>query len=161
MTIDGPAGAGKTTLSEILKSELRMREISTEVIHMDDLYDGWENALGIKLEQALQDIECQTQGDEIVYPIYNWQQMKYSRIKSIPTPRILILEGVGAGQSGVRDRVDLSIWVDIDPDEGISRAISRDGQSIAAYMQSWKQAQELHFAEHHTRQSATFTVVMD
>ena len=47
--IDGPAGAGKTTLAE----QLLAIRANAVVIHMDDLYDGWINALDEKLTARL------------------------------------------------------------------------------------------------------------
>lgn len=161
ITIDGPAGAGKTTLAEILKSELRQKAISVEIIHMDDLYDGWDNALGPKLGRALEDIAQQSHGKEIIHPIYNWAQKKFTRVKSIPTPQVLILEGVGAGRKEIREKTSLSIWVDIEPSLGVHRAISRDGEVIAPFMETWSQKQAEYFAEHHTRENASFTIVME
>ena len=161
ISIDGPAGAGKTTLAETLKSDLRLEKKSAEIIHMDDLYNGWEDALGTKLGLALGDIASQTSGKEIIHPIYNWAEEKYSRIRSIPTPDVLILDGVGSGHSVIREKVDISIWVEIEPHLGIKRAIDRDGKIIAPYMDGWEKGQAAYFAEHHTRESATFTIVMD
>ena len=52
IAIDGPAGAGKTTLAHDIKLALAKRYSITE-IHMDDLYDGWENALTSQLTDVL------------------------------------------------------------------------------------------------------------
>lgn len=161
ITIDGPAGAGKTTLAEILKSELRQIKVSVEIIHMDDLYDGWVNALGSKLARALEDIIAQSESKEIIHPIFNWVEGRYTRVRSIPKPQVLILEGVGAGRSEIREKVDLSIWVEIEPELGIRRAIERDGDEIAPYMPKWSENQSHHFAEHHTLENASFTLLMD
>ena len=55
IAIDGRAGAGKTTLAARFFDELAVDK-SVEVIHMDDLYDGWENALNERLTQTLESI---------------------------------------------------------------------------------------------------------
>lgn len=161
VTIDGPAGAGKTTLAEIIKAQLRSESVSVEIIHMDDLYDGWENPLGLKLSRALSDIRSQLSGKEITFPIYNWHEGKYSRIRSLASPKVLILEGVGSGHTAIREDVALSVWVDIEPRAGIERVIARDGSSVAPFMEKWLESQESHFLEHHTRQAADFTLVME
>ena len=44
IAIDGPAGAGKTTLAAKFFAEFSVDK-SVLVIHLDDLYDGWDNAL--------------------------------------------------------------------------------------------------------------------
>ncbi len=50
IAVDGPAGAGKTTLAKKIESALGYK--SVHVIHMDNLYDGWENALTQTLTKA-------------------------------------------------------------------------------------------------------------
>ena len=45
VSIDGPAGAGKTTLAKDLLDEFT----NADVIHMDDLYRGWALTLGPNL----------------------------------------------------------------------------------------------------------------
>ncbi len=52
IAIDGPAGAGKTTLAHELYLAISLK-MSVSVIHMDDLYDGWDNALGSDLSKVL------------------------------------------------------------------------------------------------------------
>ena len=52
LAIDGPAGAGKTTLAAKLEAEYSAHS-TVRTIHMDDLYDGWEGALGGALTQIL------------------------------------------------------------------------------------------------------------
>ena len=44
IAIDGPAGAGKTTLAHEIFLALS-NSMSIQVIHMDDLYAGWDKAL--------------------------------------------------------------------------------------------------------------------
>lgn len=52
IAIDGPAGAGKTTLAHEIFLALST-SASVQVIHMDDLYDGWDNALSGDLTKVL------------------------------------------------------------------------------------------------------------
>ena len=55
ITIDGVAGAGKTSLAQFLKIEYQSR-YSVQIVHMDDLYDGWINPLGFNLSVKLREI---------------------------------------------------------------------------------------------------------
>ena len=55
ITIDGVAGAGKTTLAAYMADEYRGRT-SVGVVHMDDLYDGWSDTLGDALTRKLEAI---------------------------------------------------------------------------------------------------------
>ncbi|MEY4337799.1 MAG: hypothetical protein RL680_694, partial [Actinomycetota bacterium] len=53
IAIDGRAGAGKTTLAAKFFEELSVDK-SVQVIHMDDLYNGWNNALDERLTKTLE-----------------------------------------------------------------------------------------------------------
>ncbi len=45
VSIDGPAGSGKTTLANELASELMNANRVMSVVHLDELYEGWDDAL--------------------------------------------------------------------------------------------------------------------
>ena len=55
IAIDGPAGAGKTTLATNIHLALYPNYTST-IIHMDDLYNGWDKALSSELTEVLTQI---------------------------------------------------------------------------------------------------------
>ena len=154
IAIDGRAGAGKTTLAARFFDELSVNK-RVEVIHMDDLYDGWENALDEHLTKTLESIvnaHQKKEGFEI--DIFNWQSMSFDSKRQINPVDILILEGVGAGQKVVRDAGATLYWLDIDADDGIARVLKRDGNQIASQMKQWQIAQEIHFLRDMTRENA-------
>ena len=154
IAIDGRAGAGKTTLAARFFDELSVDK-RVEVIHMDDLYDGWENALDEGLTKTLESIvnaHQKKEGFEI--DIFNWQSMSFDSKRQIDPVDILILEGVGAGQKVVRDAGATLYWLDIDADDGIARVLKRDGNQIASQMKQWQIAQEIHFLRDMTRENA-------
>ena len=154
IAIDGRAGAGKTTLAARFFDELSVDK-RVDVIHMDDLYDGWENALDEHLTKTLESIvnaHQKKEGFEI--DIFNWQSMSFDSKRQINPVDILILEGVGAGQKVVRDAGATLYWLDIDADDGIARVLKRDGNQIASQMKQWQIAQEIHFLRDMTRENA-------
>ena len=154
IAIDGRAGAGKTTLAARFFEELSVDK-TVEVIHMDDLYDGWENALGERLTQSLKSIvKSQEKKAAFEIDIFNWKTMSFDSKRRINPVDILILEGVGAGQKTVRDAGATIYWLDIDAEVGIQRVLKRDGNQIAAQMKLWQIAQELHFLRDKTRENA-------
>ena len=154
IAIDGRAGAGKTTIAARFSEELSVDK-TVEVIHMDDLYDGWENALDEHLTKTLESIvnaHQKKEGFEI--DIFNWQSLSFDSKRQINPVDILILEGVGAGQKVVRDAGATLYWLDIDADDGIARVLKRDGNQIASQMKQWQIAQEIHFLRDMTRENA-------
>ncbi|ASY20105.1 uridine kinase [Candidatus Planktophila vernalis] len=154
IAIDGRAGAGKTTLAASFFEELSADK-PVAVIHMDDLYDGWENALSERLTQTLESI-VKSHQDKVAFEIdiFNWQSMSFDSKRVIHPVDILILEGVGAGQKVVRDAGATLYWLDIDAEVGIQRVLNRDGNQIASQMKQWQIAQEIHFLRDKTRENA-------
>jgi uridine kinase len=154
IAIDGRAGAGKTTLAGTFYEELSAVK-TVAVIHMDDLYDGWENALGVRLTQTLESI-VKSHQSKVAFEIdiFNWQSMSFDSKRVIHPVDILILEGVGAGQKVVRDAGATLYWLDIGAEVGIQRVLNRDGNQIASQMKQWQIAQEIHFLRDKTRENA-------
>jgi uridine kinase len=154
IAIDGRAGAGKTTLAASFYEELSADK-TVAVIHMDDLYDGWENALSERLTQTLESI-VKSHQSKVAFEIdiFNWQSMSFDSKRVIHPIDVLILEGVGAGQKVVRDAGATLYWLDIDAEVGIQRVLNRDGNQIASQMKQWQIAQEIHFLRDKTRENA-------
>jgi len=154
IAIDGRAGAGKTTLAAKFFEELSVDK-SVQVIHMDDLYNGWNNALDERLTKILELI-VNAHHNKVAFEIeiFNWNSMSFDSKEGINPVDILILEGVGAGQKVVRDAGATLYWLDIDAEVGIQRVLNRDGNQIASQMKQWQISQEIHFMRDKTRENA-------
>jgi len=158
LAIDGPAGAGKTTLAAKLEAEYSVHS-SVRTIHMDDLYDGWDDALGQSLTNVLHQITAaHLSGDQCTIKLFNWHVMKFDREEVIAPTDYLILEGVGAAQKVVRDAGAITYWLDIDPETGLQRVLARDGAHIEKQMRQWQIQQSIHFAKDQTRENSEFKV---
>ncbi len=156
IAIDGPAGAGKTTLATNLALALA-QDLRVQIIHMDDLYDGWDNALGLQLSETLVHIvSSHKSGKAVKFSKYDWAKSTFKEADEIPEADLIILEGVGSGQGAIRDELAALLWIDIDSSLGLERVISRDGDSIKAQMQIWLTEQEQHFAREGTQNAADF-----
>ena len=156
IAIDGPAGAGKTTLAHEIFLALSPK-MSVNVIHMDDLYDGWENALTDDLTQFLQYLSAQHQSQQSAnLSRYNWAKSSFDPPEVIPPADLLILEGVGSGDKSLQDQFAALIWIDIDPEIGVQRVIHRDGPGVRSQMQKWLGIQQQYFSQHSTREKADF-----
>ena len=152
--IDGPAGAGKTTLSLELQ-----RQFKCEVIHLDYLYDGWENALTQSLTKVLTElVEAFSNGVAFELPIYDWEQMAFRSTRRIEPADTLIIEGVGAGQSAIRHFAEKLYWVEVDDEIGLQRVLARDGTQLESQMRLWKEREAKHFIDERTRDFADFII---
>jgi len=156
IAIDGPAGAGKTTLAKEIFLALSPA-MSVQIIHMDDLYDGWENALTSELSKVLENLvghhEAKTSAQ---IRRYNWATNSFGKSEELPVSDLLILEGVGSADLNIQDRLAALIWMEIDPLDGLIRVINRDGSQVADQMQKWLTTQAQHFLQHSTREKADF-----
>jgi len=156
IAIDGPAGAGKTTLASTIFLALSPH-ISTTVIHMDELYPGWEGAIGDELTKSLTWItSCHKAKKPLLYSSFNWVANEFADPKSHPSTQLLILEGVASAQIAIDESLATSIWLDLDPLIGYQRVIDRDGEKISREMTQWLVMQEQHFAADRTKERCEF-----
>ena len=156
IAIDGPAGAGKTTLAHEIYLALSLK-MSVNVIHMDDLYDGWDNALGADLSAILKYLVNQHQkSSSAQIKRYNWSTSSFGESENIEPADLLILEGVGSGDKSLQDDLAALIWIDIDPEIGVMRVIDRDGYQVEDEMKKWLGTQQEYFSQHSTREKADF-----
>ena len=156
IAIDGPAGAGKTTLASTLFLALSPH-ISTTVIHMDELYPGWQGALGQELTKTLTWLtSCHKAKKPLLYSSFNWVTNEFDPPKSHVSTQLLILEGVASAQIAIEDSLATTIWLDLDPAIGYQRVIERDGEKISREMTQWLLMQEQHFAADKTKERCDF-----
>ena len=145
LAIDGPAGSGKTTLAAKLQSEYQLTS-TVQVIHMDDLYNGWENALSEELTLKLSSIvHAHKAGENFSLAKFNWFTMKFDEAELINATEVLILEGVGAAQKIVRDAGAKTYWIETPTEIGLQRVLNRDGHHLRDLMLKWQTHQDAHF----------------
>lgn len=158
IAIDGPAGAGKTTLASTLSLALA-KDFPSTVIHMDDLYPGWDGALGEKLTESLTWItSCHKAKKDLIYSHFNWGENKFDSPRLDSSTPLLILEGVGSSQLAIEDQLSTSIWLDLDPYDGFKRVVERDGEHITDAMKAWLDQQRQHFISDRTKERSEFVL---
>jgi uridine kinase len=147
--IDGPAGSGKTTLAKALSGVLE----KCFVIHMDDLYQGWEDALSKQFEVNLLNwiIKPLRQGRQIELQKYNWVTSTQGEIIKIEPSNYLILEGVGSINDETKALASFKIWLEVEKDLGLARVLSRDGEQIRTEMIEWQKKETEYFEANSTK----------
>lgn len=149
VAIDGPAGSGKTTLAAELADRL-----DCLVIHMDDIYPGWDG-----LERAAQDaadlvLRPLTAGKPARYRQWDWERDEFSDWVDVPAAALIIVEGCGSGSFASAPYLSLLIWADAPLDVRKKRALARDGDAFRPHWERWARQEEAHFAENDTRARA-------
>ncbi|MFT4009270.1 MAG: AAA family ATPase [Nocardioidaceae bacterium] len=150
LCVDGPAGAGKTTLAAALGSSL-----DAPVIHLDDLYEGWAGIEAGRdaLEHLLRDLAT---GSEASYRRFDWHAYAYAEQVAVPSGPWLVVEGCGSWSARWADLVTTLVWVEAPPDLCLERGIARDGETMREQWLEWQHTQAEVFAAEHTRQRADF-----
>ena len=158
VTIDGAAGSGKSTLARQLENQLRTEGRSVVTIHADDLYNGWQDALGESLTQLLTNhlLPGIATAADFQLPRFDWVLAEYATSIIHPPSSIFIFEGVGSGQRVTRAAAALTIWIDIPDELGLRRVLERDGESLRPEMESFQLAQREHFLKEGTEAAAEY-----
>jgi uridine kinase len=161
IAIDGPAGGGKSTLAKNLFLYLSTTR-NVNLLGLDDIYDGWENALGDTLTTNLQRIaSAHKNGQSVSVEIYDWANACYGHNRVLDPKEILIIEGVGSAQGVIRAHGAITIWMDIDPLVGMERVLNSDGQHIREEMKAWQVLQSKLFAQSGAKENADFVITTE
>ncbi|MFM1825798.1 MAG: hypothetical protein RLZZ37_433 [Actinomycetota bacterium] len=147
--IDGPAGSGKTTLAKNLHNYLE----NSFIIHMDEIYDGWDDALNEKLVSNLHDwiILPMKSNQTISYKKFDWHLNFRRETVQINDYKFIVLEGVGSASSGVREASCLNLWIEGRKEILMKRVLERDGEQIKDEMLLWQVKEEEYFQQHDTK----------
>lgn len=150
--IDGPAGSGKTTLAKSLSLYLN----SCPIIHMDEIYEGWEDALGEQTTKNLMQwiVEPLNSSNKIVFYKYDWNKESRSEKIEIKAPEFLIIEGVGSAVPSVSIKACLKIWIEVAQSTGLNRVLKRDGVQIQTQMNQWQKIEKTFFLQNLTKENS-------
>jgi uridine kinase len=130
VAVDGPGGAGKSSLADWLAERL-----DAQVIRTDD-FASWENPVdwwpGL-LELALEPLAA---GKPARYQPTSWGGDERELLVIEPTG-IVILEGVTASREAFRPYLAYSIWIETPRELRLRRGLERDGEHMRPYWEEW------------------------
>jgi uridine kinase len=153
VAVDGPSGAGKTTVAQQLADEL-----DAPIVHMDDIYPGWDGlaeAIPALVSQILAPLAA---GRQPSYRRWDWARSEYGESRAVPAAEVLVVEGVGCGSRPAAPYVSVLIWVDAPRDQRRARGIARDGAAYAPHWERWAHQEEALFAAERTAERADFVI---
>jgi uridine kinase len=165
VSVDGPAGSGKTTLARALAAAFAASgdDVTTvETLHMDDLYEGWEG-LRPELEprlvrQVLKPLsaECSARWQR-----YDWRAARFDGWVDLPVCDVLVIEGCGSGARAYDPYRTTLVWVEAGRDTRLARGIDRDGEQARPHWLAWMELEQSHFLINATRERADVAIRTD
>lgn len=165
--IDGRSGSGKTHFAKLLLDELfKATKVKAQLIHMDDLYPGWEGLrLGANL--LVSDILKQIAlGKSASYQIWNWETSTRGidsepgngwRTVSPLSP--LIVEGCGAVSVDSRSLATTAIWIESDLGARNKRLAERDKGAFTSHQAIWSSQEDEFYSQESTLELCDHKVI--
>ena len=150
VAVDGPSGSGKTTLAAHLAALLP----GAAVVHMDDLYPGWDGlaeAVPLLVGQVLEPLSAGVPG---AYRRWDWVAGAWAEEHPVPAGGVVLVEGVGCGSRACAPHLALLVWVEAPLELRRARGIERDGEAYAPHWRRWQRQEEALFAAEGTRERA-------
>lgn len=151
--IDGPSGSGKTTLAEQVR-----RHLDCPVVHMDDLFPGWDGlaaASGLLTEQVLRPL---ADGRDAGYRRWDWVTSSWGERIKVPRTPLLIVEGCASTVRPAGEFVAVRVWVEATRDIRMARGIERDGEAYRPHWERWAAQEQALFGADGTRERADLIV---
>jgi uridine kinase len=151
--IDGPAGAGKTTLSAHLAEVVP----GAQVVHCDELLRGWRGlpGLGATVEELLRPLASGRVGR---WRRWDWHADGWAETHDVAPGGLLVLEGVGSWSPGIADLVGALVWVEAASCVRLDRGIARDGEQMRPQWEQWRLDEDALFTRLGTREHADVVV---
>lgn len=152
--IDGRAGSGKSTLAEALKNRLfKEGESLPRVIHMDDLYEGWDGLdVGVDILQRLI-LSPLAKRTVAHWQEWNWELGKREKWREFGGGTPLIIEGVGSLNRVSSESSEIKVWLEVDEELRHERWIAREGDDT--HWAAWAAAELEFYAREKSRELAT------
>ena len=155
--VDGPAGSGKTTYAASVRRAVPP-DVSCRVVHLDDLYPGWDG-LRAGVEHAAEHVVAAfARGEDGGYRRYDWHAGRSGAWVDVPRVDLLVLEGVGSGALAYADAITTLVWVEADADVRLARGVARDGPASREQFVRWMADEEPYLVEQRTRARADVIV---
>jgi uridine kinase len=155
LCVDGPAGAGKTTLADRIASFTGAP--LANLVHMDNLYEGWDGLprVGRQLDRLLRPLSRDRPGS---YRRWDWYSGRWAEVVVVPPAPLLVLEGVGSGARSHAGLITVLVWVEAPANLRLERSLARDGVELDEHLRVWAKAEQEHFEEEGTRARADLVV---
>jgi uridine kinase len=154
IAVDGRSGSGKTWLAGQLAVPL-----GAPVIHMDDLYPGWDGldrAAGVLADWV---IEPLSRGKPARWRRFDWDSMSYGEWHTTDPAGVVLLEGCGSVRAALAAAYAARIWVGAPAAARQHRLRARpDFVSYEPHAQRWAELEDQLYRTEQTRRHCEIIV---
>jgi uridine kinase len=159
VAIDGHGGSGKSTVAELLATELE-----AEIVHTDD-FASWDEPVEWwprVVERVLEPIAAGAAS--VSYPRSQWWPDHHPEpVVDQQVTAVMVLEGVTALRSEFRPFLTLGIWVETPLETCLARGLARDrdlgtAAEVEALWRKWLAAEEAYVERDDPRAAADLVV---
>lgn len=178
--IDGLGGAGKSTISEKICSEIKNNNVHTILLHIDDFI----NVRKVRYNSAYPEWQCyydlqwrydyftgiidqikNRMNSHIEIELYDKDDDCYfTQNYDTKEKTVVIVEGIFLQRKELYGIFDYMVYIDVPEDERMTRVLKRDTyigneqQIIDKYENRYFPAERKYFNEYHPKQSADFVI---
>jgi pantothenate kinase len=163
--IDGRAGSGKSTFARLLQDQVfEETRQSPKIIHMDDLYPGWEGLTQGSLYMVEQILKPLTQNAKAQWQRWDWTNSVRGGTdpgngwREFDGHNLLIVEGCGAVTAPSAELADLTIWIEAPRQIRRERFEARDRGVFSNFWASWSAQEDEFYQEQRSEQLCELTV---
>lgn len=154
VAVDGPSGAGKTTYAALLAVALGPPEAPAPVVHLDDIYPGWdglEAAVPRLVEGVLAPL---SRGEPARLRRHDWVLDREGDWYDVPVAPVVVVEGCAAGARACAPYLSALVWLEAPTGVRRDRGLRRDGEAYRPHWERWARQESRHFAREGTRDRA-------
>nr|WP_212756204.1 hypothetical protein [Flexivirga aerilata] len=157
VTIDGRSGSGKTTFADALAADLG----DAAVVHLDDLYPGWDGLAATPRIVTAWVLEPLRAGRPAAYRRFDWETGEYADQVLVPVQRFVVVEGAGSSVGPAGAYADVRVWLEAARATRKARGLARDGDAYAPHWQRWADQEDAVFGADRTRDRADVVIATD
>lgn len=164
--IDGRAASGKSSLAAALKNQLfKELEQAPRLIHMDDLYPGWEGLIAGSHYLNQQILQPLKQGKTASWQLWDWEQAQRGKSdepgngwREFAGGTPLIVEGCGSLSRVSSELADYRVWIETEKQVRQQRWLDRDGEKFNEFWHIWAAQEDEFYQQEKSTQLADLVI---